>query len=325
MKKLLISSMFLAFAGIAFAQNTAWTTTATSIGLGTASPSFPFHLHGTTDYWYQGPPVGGVFPAPVNKGISSRLAFTTSTTGSAGYDGTQLRQTGPGFIIENLENSSITLTTGVTDFTVNGVNNRAYLGNVNSLTTSTYARLNIISAIDNGLYIQNNAAGYYGLSVKTFANSDIALQVKGASSTLTTFQVKGNGETKIVTAGMASTDKVLTIYSSPTQKILQLENSGLLLAREIKVNALSWADYVFAPAYKLMPLQQVEAYIKAEKHLPNVPSEAALMEDGINVAEMNRILMEKVEELTLYMIDQDKKVREQEARIAELETTLKGR
>ncbi|WP_057937328.1 hypothetical protein [Algoriphagus resistens] len=93
--------------------------------------------------------------------------------------------------------------------------------------------------------------------------------------------------------------------SSPSQK---LEVNGTIKTREVNVTTTGWADYVFKPEYKLMPLSEVEAFIQMNGHLPNVPTEAEVMENGVNLAEMNVKLLEKVEELTLYVIELEKKI-----------------
>lgn len=91
-------------------------------------------------------------------------------------------------------------------------------------------------------------------------------------------------------------------------KIFQLENSGLLLAREIKVNLQSWPDYVFQPGYNLLPLEEVETFIRKNGHLPEVPSAETVTTEGLDLGEANRMLLQKVEELTLYLIEQDKRI-----------------
>ncbi len=86
-------------------------------------------------------------------------------------------------------------------------------------------------------------------------------------------------------------------------KLMQLDHTGLLYAREIKVNLNQlWPDYVFAENYELMPLEELKEYISVNNHLPNVPAACEMEETGINVAQSNVMLMEKVEELTLYML-----------------------
>ena len=74
-------------------------------------------------------------------------------------------------------------------------------------------------------------------------------------------------------------------------------------------------DYVFAPDYRLPPLAEVEAYVSEHRHLPGVPAEAELRAEGLDLAEMNLRLLEKVEELTLYTIAQEKRLRKLEAEL----------
>jgi hypothetical protein len=71
-------------------------------------------------------------------------------------------------------------------------------------------------------------------------------------------------------------------------------------------NANGWADYVFEEDYELMPTEELESFIKKHKHLPGVPSAADVVRDGIDLAEMNKILLEKIEELTLRVIELEK-------------------
>ena len=111
------------------------------------------------------------------------------------------------------------------------------------------------------------------------------------------------------------------IISNGQQKNLQLEPNGLLRGRQIKLDLDNWADYVFDEDYSLMPLEEVEAFVKENHHLPNVPSESELIEDGLDLEEMNRLLMEKVEELTLYLIEQHKKIEGLQEKVIELESS----
>lgn len=81
---------------------------------------------------------------------------------------------------------------------------------------------------------------------------------------------------------------------------------GDIHAREVRVDltgALEAPDYVFAEGYELLPLAQLERYIKENKHLPGVPSATEMEENGLNLKEMNLLLLKKVEELTLHLID----------------------
>jgi hypothetical protein len=98
---------------------------------------------------------------------------------------------------------------------------------------------------------------------------------------------------------------------SPSYKLMQLDNNRLLYAREVKVSLDAWPGYVFKSDYPLMPLAEVEKFIKVNGHLPNVPSADEIVEKGLNLGEGNKILIEKVEELTLYLIEQQATIQNQ--------------
>ena len=91
-----------------------------------------------------------------------------------------------------------------------------------------------------------------------------------------------------------------------------------ILAERVRVavsTSSKWADYVFAPDYELMTLHQVETFINENNHLPNVPSAEEIVDSGIDMAEMAAKQMEKIEELTLYIIDANKRIEKLEEEI----------
>ncbi|MES2516679.1 MAG: hypothetical protein V4585_01145 [Bacteroidota bacterium] len=97
----------------------------------------------------------------------------------------------------------------------------------------------------------------------------------------------------------------------PTGTTYTLAVSGGILTEKIRVatnGTAFWADYVFEPAFKLRPLKEVEQFIKDNKHLPDVPSTAEVTQNGIDLAQTQALLLQKVEELTLYVIQQQKEI-----------------
>ncbi|WP_298309692.1 tail fiber protein [uncultured Aquimarina sp.] len=102
----------------------------------------------------------------------------------------------------------------------------------------------------------------------------------------------------------------------------KLAVNGNIHTKEVKVDLIGWADYVFKEDYNLPTLEQVENHITKKGHLINIPSAAEVAENGIQLGEMNAKLLEKIEELTLYTIAQEKKLKEQEERLKKLETLL---
>jgi hypothetical protein len=102
--------------------------------------------------------------------------------------------------------------------------------------------------------------------------------------------------------------------STPGSYKLAVE--GKIGAREVNVTAASpWPDYVFDPAHKLPSLEIIERYIQQYKHLPEIPTAREVEEKGVDLGQMNAILLKKVEELTLYVIDQQKQIDAMKAKI----------
>jgi len=99
------------------------------------------------------------------------------------------------------------------------------------------------------------------------------------------------------------------------QDALSISTNGLLCAKEVRVSISGspcWPDFVFSKNYNLLPLAEVEQFITENQHLPNVPSAAEVEANGIELGEMNAILLQKVEELTLYIIQMEKRLAELE-------------
>jgi hypothetical protein len=88
--------------------------------------------------------------------------------------------------------------------------------------------------------------------------------------------------------------------------------------RKVKVDQNGWPDYVFSSDYKLLPLKEVEQFIKQHQHLPEVPSAQEIDKEGLNLGENQSVLLKKVEELTLYVIEQEKQIELMKEEIATL-------
>jgi hypothetical protein len=101
----------------------------------------------------------------------------------------------------------------------------------------------------------------------------------------------------------------------------KLDVIGTIRAREIKVD-LTGADFVFENEYKLMPLNELEKFIKINKHLPEIAPAKEMQEQGANLGDLNTKLLQKIEELTLYTIEQNKKLQLQNEKINRLEQKM---
>jgi hypothetical protein len=102
----------------------------------------------------------------------------------------------------------------------------------------------------------------------------------------------------------------------------KLAVEGSIGAREIKVEASGWSDFVFEKDYALPTLVEVEAQIKENGHLKDIPSAEKVKEDGINLGQMDAKLLQKIEELTLYLIEQNKRLDAQQKEIKALRTQI---
>lgn len=126
----------------------------------------------------------------------------------------------------------------------------------------------------------------------------------------------------VVNTGGTEEEEVFTIWGNG------VVNAKKLYALEVEVtlDAMDnyWFDYVFDNDYKLMSLSELEQFIKTKKHLPEIPSEKEVKENGINLGEMQGKLLLKIEELTLYIIEQEKQLKELQKQIDELKQTKGG-
>lgn len=100
---------------------------------------------------------------------------------------------------------------------------------------------------------------------------------------------------------------------------------GTIHTQEVKVDMNGWSDYVFKHAYRLRPLTEVKTYIEENHHLPDVPSEQEVLKKGVNLGEMNKVLLQKVEELTLYVIKQQEQLKQQQSQINQLKRSNRNR
>jgi len=119
-------------------------------------------------------------------------------------------------------------------------------------------------------------------------------------------EVDGTGVTNIFYDGQN-----IGMGTNP-QSAYRLAVEGGIRSREVKVDNDNWADYVFFKDYNLPTLKEVEKHIEEKGHLINIPSATEVEANGIELGEMNKLLLEKIEELTLYILQQEKRIQELE-------------
>ena len=102
----------------------------------------------------------------------------------------------------------------------------------------------------------------------------------------------------------------------------RLSVNGNIRAHEIKIETENWPDYVFKSDYKLISLAQTELFIQENGHLPEVPPVEQIVKEGLSVGEMNKLMMRKIEELTLHLIEKEKQLMKQDQRLREIEIQM---
>ena len=147
--------------------------------------------------------------------------------------------------------------------------------------------------------------------------------VNGKAFSFQTHNNAGNGGFEMMAIYYGESGKItmvpnggnVAIGTTDTQGY-KLAVNGSIRAKEIKVEATPWPDYVFRASYKLPDLKETENFIKVNGHLPEIPSAAEVEKEGVGLGEMNARLLKKIEELTLHLIDQNKRLDAQQETIS---------
>jgi len=187
-----------------------------------------------------------------------------------------------------------------------------YGGNPGVLSPYYSAQIRADSSGNTGLLLstpQANAAYIYHNTPLDGASAGIKFD--GNARCMSFFTVNGTARMRIDNVGNVGIGT-----DSPSYK---LDVAGQVHATSFISNSTTYADFVFKPGYKLASLSETEAAIQRDGHLPGIPSEAEAKEHGIDLGAMQVKLLQKVEELTLHVIAQEKQIREQAGRIRQLE------
>lgn len=146
---------------------------------------------------------------------------------------------------------------------------------------------------------------------------------KGTYTGYLTFWTKAENSEELKQSMVLDANGNLGIGTNNTNGY-KLAVKGSMAASEIKVlDVNSWADFVFAENYQLKSLTELEHFIKENKHLPDIPSKEEVKNNGISVCEMDARLLQKIEELTLYVIEQQKLIQELQYKVNRMENSNK--
>lgn len=183
----------------------------------------------------------------------------------------------------------------------------------------------IISSYDENLTLRTS--GTTRMTIKTNGNVGI-----GTTSPSSRLHVNGEIKAKKLVIDYATSSdwlhafylkvngdktKAIAIVSKDDMEVFRVYGNGVVNAKKIYSEAFQvrpdamgvyWYDHVFEDDYNLMELDAIEKYINENKHLPDIPSEEEINESGFNLAEMDGLLLKKIEELTLYIIQQQKEI-----------------
>lgn len=207
-----------------------------------------------------------------------------------------------------------------------------------NLTLNTWHHLtfvkigNNINLYVNGNYIETKASNTTELKFKKIGNNSGYRNLKGALDEVRIYNRALSAEEIrllynrssfsvspwTVRSGITYRSEGNVGIGTSTTGIHKLAVEGSIGAREISIELDNWADFVFEDDYILPQLEDVEAYIEQHNHLPEIPSEAEVLENGISLGEMDARLLQKIEELTLYLIEQNKRINALEAKNKEL-------
>lgn len=158
------------------------------------------------------------------------------------------------------------------------------------------------------------------IGIGTTVPSSTKLRIVGSSGEVFKADDGSNAIIRAKHDGTVTFEKgVVGIGTASPDLAYKLSVNGTIRAKEVIVDT-GWSDFVFEDTYRLRSLEEVRSHIEEHGHLPDVPSAATVEAEGLSVGEAQKIMMQKIEELTLYMIEKDKQVAALQARVAELES-----
>ena len=273
-------------------------------GIGTETPGANLHLH--SDYIEQIGP--GIEPPIIGGGrptvweYRNCFRMTTPTTGTGDSDGFSIKQESLTAIIQQHEAANLNiygyngkgmsiLADGTVQMGNGGAPGMMSVGSFSSTATSLYT-------------------AYLGFNVRRNGSSWILKNNGSNNGGAAIWSTTGGTMYFATIPSTGSSDQTITTNDLRSNVNLILHNDGLLQAKEVKVTLSGWPDYVFGEEYKLMSLGETEQYIKENGHLPGVPSAQEVEDEGLSLGEMNARLMQKVEELTLHVIELQKQIDE---------------
>lgn len=325
-KQNIITGVLLACASIGFAQwqngTNIYNTNTGNVGINNSSPSFKLDLTTSSSG-------GDGIRVTQNTIGSAGLRLKNSSSGGHEYALYSMGYQDPypgsfniydyaasayRFFIKSDGNVGIGTTSPSENFHVNGtirVDGSGGNGGVRIFRPG-------LDAIQSGLYLGNtnndkafnfqlnaNGSALHLYTYNSGWNNRFAFTASG--SFIVGYPTYTDANAKLAVNGKTQIGNQLQTSSAHYNDYL-LSVNGKGVFKEVIVTNSNWADFVFSNDYKLPSLKDVEAYYKENKHLPEIPSAKDVEENGINVGDMNKLLLQKIEELTIYMVQQQKEI-----------------
>jgi len=307
-KKLVFVILPLLATGYSYAQST-FPTDGSNVGIGTPAPGslLTIKKNGT-----------GVSVGPGGNPYFGTIAFNRETTTGGIFDPSgnafQINNGGPdkNLHIQVYNGQGGTIASDA--LVISGIN-----GNIGVNTSNPSAKLEVSGA---------------GVTPLKITGSNGYMLIDNVSSGQNYYQAndfhqfQGQSGNPILT--MLGTGKVGIGTTTPDQ---MLSVKGTIHSQAVQVDMNGWSDFVFKPSYNLASLSTIKNYLAQNHHLPDMPSEKEVTQNGINVGDMLKLQTQKIEELTLYLIEKDQQLTDQKkeieqfkqkqaARIAALEKAL---
>ena len=291
------------------------------IGTGTENPNGTLHVHSSHNYIPDPGPGPGIEP-PIRDDIYGEyyttLRLTNTASDSTLTDGFLIKQYNQKVTVSQLENETFTLENHLAKIILSPTGRIGFgdtVGGEYKFNVGTSMRVsgnqNVVGTIysDGGIRINNtniklNTNGTAYFSTYVAIGSGIHFNADGGASFSNNVSINSNN-IRLYSDGSASFSNHVSIGNG-----FYCSSDGSLKVKSLRVTLTDWSDFVFDDGYNLRPLGEVERYIEANRHLPDIPSAQEVEENGVDVGEMNKLLLQKVEELTLYIIDLQKQIDE---------------